>query len=157
MRVMGIAHPDASVHERQGMSGLRQTWTVATSPDCRGLRVMMLLAATFLMGAADLALTLTYVTSMGMVELNPLARFIMAWGSVELLAIFKFGAMTINGGILFAFRRRRIAEVATWICFGVMVALSIKWAMYASHMTNHAQQMHTAGMDDARFVMMNDE
>jgi hypothetical protein len=38
-----------------------------------------------------------------------------------------------------------------------MVALSIKWAMYASHMTSHAQQMHTAGMDDARFVMMNDE
>ena len=65
---MGLAQPGVSTpHDVQGW---RRTWTVATSPECRGLRVVILLFATFLMGVADLALTLTYVTSIGMVELN---------------------------------------------------------------------------------------
>lgn len=155
MRVMGIAQPGVST--TNDASGWRRTWTVATSPECRGLRVVILLLATFLMGVADLALTLTYVTSMGMVELNPLARFIMEHGSVQAVALFKFGAMTINGGILYVFRQRRIAEIAAWICFLVMAALSIKWGMYASHMSSFASELHeTMIVDDARFVMMSE-
>ncbi len=153
MRVMGLAQPGVSTPHN--VQGWRRTWSVATNPQCRGLRVTLLLVATFLMGVADLALTLTYVTSMGMVELNPLARFIMEHGSVQAVALFKFGAMTINGGILYIFRQRRIAEVAAWICFLVMVALSLKWSMYASHMSSFASEMHeTMIVDDARFVMM---
>lgn len=150
---MGLAQPGVSApHDA---AGWRRTWAIATSPQCRGLRVTLLLAATFIMGVADLALTLTYVTSMGMVELNPLARFIMEHGSVQAVALFKFGAMTVNGGILFIFRQRRIAEIAAWICFIVMVALSLKWSMYASHMSHFASEIHeTMIVDDARFVMM---
>ncbi|MFY7896912.1 MAG: DUF5658 family protein [Phycisphaerales bacterium] len=155
MRVMGLAQPGVSTpHDVQGW---RRTWTVATSPECRGLRVVILLFATFLMGVADLALTLTYVTSIGMVELNPLARYIMEHGSVQAVALFKFGAMTVNGGILYIFRRRRIAEIAAWICFLVMAGLSIKWGLYASHMSSFASELHeTMIVDDARFVMMSE-
>jgi hypothetical protein len=133
----------------------KRTLCTAVSPHVRGQRVAMLLAATFIMGCADLALTLTYVTSMGMVELNPVARFIMQFGSVKLIAIFKFGAMMLNAGILLAFRQLRIAEIATWICFLVMVALSCKWLLYATHISNYAAEMHEGGLsEDARFVMM---
>lgn len=159
MRVMGLAQPgvrSAAMDAGHGdLHGWRRTWATATSPKCRGLRVTLLLLATCLMGVADLALTLTFVTSMGMVELNPLARFIMSHGSVELVALFKFGAMTINGGILFMFRERRIAEIAAWICFIVMAGLSVKWGMYTSHMEVFASEMHETQMvEDARYVMM---
>jgi hypothetical protein len=152
---MGIAQPGArSLHEVQGW---RRTWAVATRPECRALRVTLLLAATFLMGVGDLALTLTYVTSMGMVELNPLARYIMEHGSVKAVALFKFGAMTINGGILYMFRQRRIAEIAAWICFIVMASLSIKWDMYATHISDYASELHeTSIVQDSRFVMMSE-
>jgi hypothetical protein len=124
----------------------------AFTPHTRGQRVTLLLIATFLMGLADLALTLTYVTSIGMVEANPIARFVMEHGSAALVVLWKLATMVLGLGILFWARRSKGAEVGTWVCFMVMAALSFHWLTYAGAVVTEPDYARVAEVDDPRFI-----
>jgi hypothetical protein len=127
----------------------------AFSADTRGRRVTVLLVATALMCLGDLALTLTYVTSMGMAETNPIARAVMSHNSPAFVVIWKLATMAIGLGILFWARRTKGAEVATWLCFLIMCALCVHWfsfAMTVSDMPSEYAAM--AAIDDPQWVSM---
>jgi len=96
--------------------------------------VCVLLTAVMLFSLADLDMTLAYASSGGMLESNPLARAVMAYGSSGTLAVWKIASVVLCVGILFRTRARPSAEAATWLCFFVLVWLSFRWEMYNEQM-----------------------
>lgn len=102
----------------------------AASPEIRGRRVAILLAAITLLSLGDLYMTLTYATSSGMFESNPLARFIMSFGSPALVASWKLGSMLLACSIFYWARRSRYAEMGVWGCTLVLAWLTFHWGAY---------------------------
>jgi hypothetical protein len=137
------------------------SWPLARRWLCarhRSLRVGLLLLAVALMSVGDLALTLTFITSVGMIELNPIARWVMHLESPHAVAIWKVALILLNVGLLFYFRKRRLAEVASWACFLVMAFVSIRWLWFAMSVASmaHDYQVLMTGSDQ-RFVVMASE
>jgi uncharacterized membrane protein YhaH (DUF805 family) len=125
------------------------------APENRARRVVFLLAATALMCLGDLALTLTYTTSMGMVETNPIARAVMANNSPLFVVLWKLATMVLGLGILFWARRVRAAETAAWLCFFIMVALCLHWLSFATVVSGlPSDYAQLASLDDPRWVSM---
>ena len=96
----------------------------------RTRRIVMLLLAIFAMSAFDLLFTLTYLQGVGMVELNPLARKVIEYGSPTLLAVWKLG---IVGGaclVVYLGRRAPTAEAGAWFACLALMLLTVHWLRY---------------------------
>ena len=96
----------------------------------RARRVTILALAAATLGLLDLAFTLTYLRSIGMVELNPLARSMIALGGAGQLVRFKLFTIALSSGMLYLIRRRPGAEACAWISLGVLLILSLQWVRY---------------------------
>ena len=96
----------------------------------RPKRVLYLLSAVILMSIADLAITLVWVTEIGLAESNPLARWVIAQGSAELLAVWKM--ITILPAVLvFAcLRDKPVAEFGSIVAALVLAAVTVHWYAY---------------------------
>ncbi len=129
------------------------------SPRVRGIRVCVLLLATCVLGVYDLALTLVFSTSVGMVELNPFARLIMrVYDSPGMLVLWKLLSMGLSAGIIWRLRRTRIGELTAWLALAVLIALCMHWVQFVGDAADFASEYHTlATVDDQRFVVMGDE
>jgi len=150
----GMAYP-FGIHEPVAVVGPSPP-TSGPGPSLRSRRVLLLLVATAIMCMVDLALTLTYVTSVGMVEVNPVARAVMALGSPAAVALWKIALTAFSVGVLFRFRATRTAEIGAWAGALVMLCLSLHWARYVASLTDYSSE--TAGLllgeHDHRFVVM---
>ena len=98
--------------------------------NARLLRINLLLFGALAMGAADLACTLAYVTSVGMIELNPIARHMIRIGGAEQLVMYKLFTMALSSGCIYLIRRNSRAEWCAWFCFVVMFWLTMHWVQY---------------------------
>lgn len=96
----------------------------------RERRVVILLAAVVLLGLGDLYATVTHVNSIGMVELNPIAAYIIRADSSAGLVLYKLGTIGIAVGLLLATRQHRSAELASWLLVLIMAALTVHWRNY---------------------------
>jgi len=96
----------------------------------RSFRVVALVVAIAAMSAADLYLTLLYVTHTGMNEMNPLARAIMAYQSPGVLAAWKGGTVLICAGILLVIRKQQSAEIGAWAGCLVLGWLMSHWVVF---------------------------
>ena len=96
----------------------------------RVLRVNLLVVAALAMGLADLLCTLAYATSIGMVEMNPIARHMIEIGGADQLVMFKLFTMSLSSGIIYLIRRHRWAEGCAWFSVVVMLWLTIHWVQY---------------------------
>lgn len=125
------------------------------APEARPRRVVFLLAATALMSLGDLALTLLYTTSSGMVETNPIARAVMAHNSPLFVVVWKLATMVLGLGILCWARKTKAAEVAAWLCFLILVALCVHWLSFATVVSDlPSDYAQLASLDDPRWVSM---
>jgi hypothetical protein len=101
-----------------------------TSVDCRlpgrGERVVALLGAVACLGLADLALTLTFMGSIGMPEGNPAARAAANFGPLGVTGL-KVITSVVNIAILFAIRRRPVAELAAVASVAIMLGIGAHW------------------------------
>ncbi len=100
----------------------------ASQPRTR--RIVLLLVAIFAMSAFDLLFTLTYLQGVGMVEVNPVARKVMEFGSPTLLSVWKLG---IVGGaclVVYLGRQARVAEAGAWFACLALMALTLHWLRY---------------------------
>lgn len=97
----------------------------------RRWRVLVLLALVVALSAADLYLTVMYASTIGLPELNPLARALLRHGSVLDLVLWKLGTVGLCAGILFRLRDRRSAELGAWIACTALVLLTLQWMAYA--------------------------
>lgn len=95
-----------------------------------------MLAVIVALSLIDLLLTLIYVTEIGLIEDNPVARLIMQVGGAPLLVVAKIASVGFCSGILFWARRRGIAEVAAAFGMLVLVWLTIRWLGYMHVFSN---------------------
>ena len=94
------------------------------------------------MGLADLSITLTYMRSIGMIELNPIARHMVAIGSCDQLIRYKLFTMGLSCGVLYLLRRHPRAELGAWICTILLLGLTFHWVRYNDEITNYANELH---------------
>ena len=99
----------------------------------RSFRIILLLGALIAFSALDLALTLTYLTSVGMFEANPLARTLVNNGSPWALSGWKAGTTLIATWILFSHRKHWQAEAGAWTCAAILAMLTVHWMNYIAH------------------------
>jgi hypothetical protein len=96
----------------------------------RSVRVGVLVGVILALSLADLALTLVYVTEIGLIEDNPLAREVLRAGGPGLLVVAKLGSVGFTTGVLFWARRRGIAELAALFGALVMGWVTARWIGY---------------------------
>ena len=98
---------------------------------------VLLLGAIALLSLGDLVMTLQVASSMGMVEVNPVARALMATGSPLFVVAWKCATVALACGILYHFRRAWAAQLGAWVGFLVLVWLTVHWAMFINEMGVH--------------------
>ena len=96
----------------------------------RERRVVLLLFGTWMLSAFDLVLTLAARTIGVLDELNPVASWLICNHGDQAVVVYKIVLMSIGTVILWACRRKRRAESASWLMLIVYVALSFRWYVY---------------------------
>lgn len=99
----------------------------------RAQRVGCLLATVAVVSAADLYLTLQYLTTTGMAEGNPIARLVMSFGQSWILGVWKFALVSFTLLVIWSYRKRIFSELAAWFCACVMGWLCVQWYDYTQH------------------------
>jgi hypothetical protein len=97
----------------------------------RSGRVIVLVALVAALGLADLGVTLHFMSTTGMCEVNKLARIVAAGGPWALI-VFKLVSIASFSTIILACRRRWSAEAGAWLAVAVMTAVLIAWVGYNS-------------------------
>ena len=111
--------------------------TSNTAEANRSERVTWLLFGIVMLSIADLVLTLSYLTTVGMSEGNPIAVWLLqATNSIWALAMYKAVTVTICVTLLYRTRFQRQSELAAWCAMLILVALSIWWNQYSRYQPN---------------------
>ncbi len=98
----------------------------------RAERVLWLLGGVVFLSTADLFLTISYLTTVGMSEGNPIALWLLqATDSVWPLAFYKAITVTVCVSLLYRNRYRRQSELASWCALLILVALTVWWNQYS--------------------------
>lgn len=125
-----FARPEPTAASPQGpdapLRGLRARLA------CRSTRVLILLFVVVALSLADLYLTLLYSSTIGLPELNPVARTLMRHGTAADLILWKLGTVALSVGILIRLRQARAAEIGAWIAFAALCWLTVQWIAYAN-------------------------
>ena len=98
----------------------------------RSHRVVMLLGLVFVLSLGDLYSTMTIARSIGMFELNPIARYLLASGNTAALVLYKLGTVGIAVGLLLKLRHHRMGEVGTWVLVILMTGITLYWHQYST-------------------------
>ncbi len=100
----------------------------------RSVRVTWLLGGVVALSLVDLFLTVTYLTSVGMSEGNPIAAWLLSTtNSIWPLALYKLATVAVCVSLLYANRYKRQSELASWCALSILVALSIWWNQYSQY------------------------
>jgi hypothetical protein len=152
---MLVHAPHAASGSRFGAPFARGLRELAKS---RPRRVVLLLIAVVAMSLADLDLTITYSTTTGMIETNPIARAIMQGGTVYHLIAWKFATVGLACGLLYAARVHRAAELGAWLSLAVMGWLIIHWLTYNNEVAILTSPQLSAVVEaDPRWVVLTPE
>jgi len=97
-------------------------------PRGRSVRIVLLLVAIWIIGLADLKLTIIATELGNFAEGNPLAAALLS--SPGHLAAFKLTLLTVATVIFLLLRKHLLAEIACWLMSILHVALAIIWRVY---------------------------
>lgn len=129
--------------------------TVRSLVPARPWRVSVLIIAIVLTSLADLGLTLTFLTSVGMAEANPLARAVIGTGSIWAIVGFKVALSGVAAGILFGARKTRTGEIGAWVGALIMAWLLVRWDAYINDSHVFTIALHgSAHVGDDRWVAL---
>jgi hypothetical protein len=95
----------------------------------RPRRVLLVLAAVWVISIFDFGFTLLERDNPLFVELNPLAAALLT-GPTHLITAFKFGLLGLGTAILVGLRRRAPAELACWFLLAAKVYVALRWYAY---------------------------
>lgn len=99
----------------------------------RPRRVMLLLAAVWVLNAFDLCFTIIESSGRFFRELNPMAAQLL--DTPVALATYKVSLVFMGSFILLKYRRRRISELGCWFLLFTYSYLWVRWAEYYDHLT----------------------
>ncbi|MHC5022417.1 MAG: DUF5658 family protein [Planctomycetota bacterium] len=98
----------------------------------RPRRMLVLILGIITLSAADLAVTLSHLTTIGMLEANPIAAWLLrSTGSAWLLASYKALTVGVCVGLLYRLRHHRSGELAAWCAMAILVLMCFIWRDYA--------------------------
>ncbi len=101
----------------------------------RPRRVLLTLAAVWVISVFDLGFTLGQAESFEFVELNPIAARILHQPT-SVVATFKFGLVGAGTLILLALRRHAQVELACWFLLAAQVYVAVRWLAYFDCVVN---------------------
>lgn len=117
----------------------------------RSERVTWLLLGVVCLSIADLVLTISYLTTVGMSEGNPIVVWLLkSTNSVWPLVLYKGFTVSICVTLLYRTRFKRQSELAAWCAMLILVTLSIWWNQYSRYQPN-------LPIGENHIVMANDE
>ena len=118
MNTAVLAHPCNAIAERAQRSE-RVTW---------------LLGGVVALSLADLFLTISYLTTVGMSEGNPIAVWLLnTTNSVWPLILYKLCTVAVCVGLLYVNRTKRQSGLASWCALIILVALTVWWNQYSRY------------------------
>jgi hypothetical protein len=98
----------------------------------RPRRVLLVLAALWVINVFDLGYTLLESLYSGFIETNPVAaRLIDA--PPEALVAYKTALLGVSSTILLVYRRQRVSELGCWFLLAVYLYVAICWWLYYDH------------------------
>jgi len=101
----------------------------------RSHRVIVLLCGILVLSVADLLVTLEHLRSVGMLEANPIAAFLIrTTGSAWVLGLYKMATVAVCIALLYRLRRHREGEVAAWCAVTILTGLSLMWHTYSEEL-----------------------
>ncbi|MBU0638330.1 MAG: hypothetical protein KKB50_05650 [Planctomycetes bacterium] len=95
----------------------------------RSRRVLLALAAIWIINLLDLGYTLLESLHSGFIELNPVAARLIGESSAALVG-YKMALLLISSTILLICRRHRVAELSCWLLLAVYLYVAICWWCY---------------------------
>lgn len=95
----------------------------------RPRRILLTLAAVWVVAVFDLGYTLAEWGTADFVESNPVAAKVLSQ-SVRSVFIFKFGLLGAGSAILLLLRRHAVAELGCWFLFAAMLYVAVRWYGY---------------------------
>lgn len=110
----------------------RSLRAVATRFD-RSRRVILLLAAVWVLNGFDLCFTMLEANGSFFRELNPMAARLLS--SPYALVTYKLTLVFLGSVVLIKHRTLRIAELGCWFLLATYSYLWIRWAEYYDHVT----------------------
>ncbi len=114
----------------------------------RSRRVIALLGAVVLLSLGDLLLTLAYLKSVGLMEANPIAAYLIeSTQSAWVLAGYKGLTVGICATVLFCLRRHREGEIGAWCAAAILVLTALQWHQYACYVDG-PEAVRLAGAGD---------
>lgn len=103
-----------------------------TRCSARARRVTLLLLGVLVLSLGDLLLTVECMTTVGMMEANPIAASLArSTGSAWALSAYKMLTVAVCVGLLYGLRHHRSSEIAAWCAATVLAALTLSWSAYA--------------------------
>lgn len=118
---------------------------------CRPRRIMILIAGIIVLSMADLVVTLTHLRTVGMIEANPVAAYlIITYQSTWVLAAYKAVTVGICVVALLLIRNRLIGEMAAWASVAILAGMAIVWHLYSAELDEpgHLELVRHAAADD---------
>ena len=95
--------------------------------------MIVLLLAVIALSLADLAVTLIHLKTVGLVEANPLAVWIIrTTGSTWAIAAFKCATVGVCVALLYRLRHHIEGEIASWCAVGILVGMCFLWHSYST-------------------------
>ncbi len=110
---------------------------IADCQSSRSRRVLVLIGAIIMLSMADLLVTLLHLQSIGMVEGNPIAAYLIrSTGSAWALAVFKGRTVAVCATLLYCTRRDIRGEIASWLALVILVGVLVMWHFYTQATDN---------------------
>lgn len=98
----------------------------------RPRRVLLTLAAVWVINVFDLGYTLLESLTATFIEMNPVAARLIAASPLVLVA-YKVALILISSTILLIHRRKRLTELACWLLLAVYIGVAGCWRTYYDH------------------------
>ena len=95
----------------------------------RPRRVLLTLAAVWVVAIFDLGYTLAESGTQDFAEANPVAAKLLA-GPARTIVAYKFSMVGLATAILLALRRHAVAELGCWFLFALKVYVALRWYSY---------------------------
>ncbi len=120
-------------------------WCVGCLVDARSHRVICLVAGIWLINAFDLVLTILAHDQGLLHEQNPVARGVLATGTVPLI-LYKIGLVFIGSYPLLKYRTARITELGALVVLLIYATLAVRWSVCTEvYHASMSVPVHTAG------------
>ncbi len=92
----------------------------------RSRRILILLAGVWMLNAFDLGFTILAHAQGALLELNPIANLLLAYGTEAVIA-YRLGIVLFGTSLLWWARRHRLTEMGTWLVMVAYVAVALRW------------------------------